>query len=251
MEAGAKLLIVTRPASQLEEILDLAHGRDVAVIRVDDGISAIQRLARYHRSRLHCEVLGITGSTGKTSTKDFVMAALCAERRVVGTAGNRNNELGVPLTVLGANADTEVLVVEMGMRGPGQISGLCEIAKPTLGLVTNVGASHIELLGSQDAIAEAKGELVRCLPANGAAFLNGDDEYSARIAETTSASVTRYGLSPACAVRAEDVELDGESRASFTLVSSAGTARLTLSRCTSASRLTPSPRVWRARRSQA
>jgi UDP-N-acetylmuramoyl-tripeptide--D-alanyl-D-alanine ligase len=228
INAGAKLIVITRAAEQAADLIELANGRDVAIVLVDDGLRAIQALAAYHRSRLHCEVLGITGSTGKTSTKDFVMAALSPSKRTVGTEGNRNNELGVPLTVLAANADTEVLVVEMGMRGMGQIAQLCEIARPTLGLLTNVGTSHIELLGSQDAVAEAKGELVRCLPATGVAFLNGDDEYSERIASTTAASVTLYGLSDDCAVRAEDIELDAESHATFTLVSASGRASVKL-----------------------
>ena len=228
IDAGAKLIIVSRTAEQVAELVDAAKRRDVAVVRVDDALRAIQDLATYHRSRLYCEVLGITGSTGKTSTKDFVMAALSAGKRAVGTQGNRNNELGVPLTVLAANADTEVLVVEMGMRGIGQIASLCAIARPTLGLLTNVGTSHIELLGSQDAVAQAKGELVRCLPASGVAFLNGDDDYSVRIASTTAAAITLYGLSEGCAVRAADIELDAESRATFTLVSSAGSASVKL-----------------------
>jgi UDP-N-acetylmuramoyl-tripeptide--D-alanyl-D-alanine ligase len=228
MDAGAKLIIVSRTAEQIAELIEVARRRDVAVVRVDDALGAIQALVTYHRSRLHCEVLGITGSTGKTSTKDFLMSVLSAGMRAIGTAGNRNNELGVPLTVLAASADTEVLVVEMGMRGIGQIAQLCEIARPTLGLLTNVGTSHIELLGSQDAVAEAKGELVRCLPRTGAAFLNGDDEYSSRIAATTAAPVIRYGLSEACDVRAEHIELDGESRASFTLTGAAGQARVAL-----------------------
>jgi UDP-N-acetylmuramoyl-tripeptide--D-alanyl-D-alanine ligase len=215
---GARVLLVTRPAEELAEALAQAAAHSVAVIRVDDALEALQELAAHHRSRLHCQVLGITGSTGKTTTKDFVTAALSMGKRVVATQGNRNNELGVPLTVLEATTSTEVLVVEMGMRGLGQIARLCEIARPTLGLVTNVGTSHIELLGSQDAVVEAKGELVRYLGSEAVVFLNGDDEHSAQIAETTSALVVLYGLSEACAVRAEDIELDAESRASFVLV---------------------------------
>lgn len=218
LEAGARVLLVTRPADEIGELIQAASAREAAVVRVADALRAIQDLARYHRSRLHCPVVGISGSTGKTTTKDFVTAALSRGKRVVSTQGNRNNELGVPLTVLAADASTDVLVVEMGMRGIGQIENLCQIARPTLGLLTNVGASHIEVLGSQEAIVQAKGELVRCLQANGAAFLNGDDEYSAQIAATAAVPVTLYGLSAGCAVRAEDIELDAESRASFTLV---------------------------------
>ena len=218
IDDGARALIVTRAADEIGELVEQAVSHDVAVVRVQDAVEALQALAAYHRSRLHCQVLGITGSTGKTTTKDFVTAALSAGKEVVSTQGNRNNEIGVPLTVLQAGSSTEVLVVEMGMRGLGQIARLCEIARPTMGLLTNVGTSHIELLGSQDAVAEAKGELIRCLGAQGVAFLNGDDQYSARIAESTAATVVCYGLSEGCDVRAEDIELDEESRASFMLV---------------------------------
>jgi UDP-N-acetylmuramoyl-tripeptide--D-alanyl-D-alanine ligase len=228
IDDGARVLVVTRAADVLAYVLRRATQRDVAVVRVDDALRAVASLAAYHRSRLHCAVLGITGSTGKTTTKDFVTSVLATSKRVVATFGNRNNELGVPLTVLQADNSTEVLVVEMGMRGMGQIAQLCQIAHPTMSLVTNVGTSHIELLGSQDAVARAKGELVACLAADGVAFLNGDDEYSAQIAATTVAPVVLYGLSEGCAVRAVDIELDAESRASFTLMSGAASARVSL-----------------------
>jgi UDP-N-acetylmuramoyl-tripeptide--D-alanyl-D-alanine ligase len=218
IDDGARAIIVSRPVEALTALLEKASARDVSIVHVDDALRAVQDLATYHRSRLHCDVLGITGSTGKTTTKDFVTAALSATKRVVATSANRNNELGVPLTVLEAGTAADVLVVEMGMRGLGQIERLCEIARPTMGLLTNVGTSHLELLGSLDAVAQAKGELVRCLGPDNAAFLNGDDEYSAQIATTTAAPVTLYGLSDDCAVRAEDIELDAESRPSFTLV---------------------------------
>jgi UDP-N-acetylmuramoyl-tripeptide--D-alanyl-D-alanine ligase len=228
VSGGARVLLVTRGAEELVDVSELAEAREVAIVRVADALKAVQDFATYHRSRLHCEVLGVTGSSGKTTTKDFVDAVLSTQLRVVSTQGNRNNELGVPLTILRAGAETDVLVVEMGMRGIGQIARLCEIAAPTLGLLTNIGTSHIELLGSQEAVADAKGELVRALPASGAAFLNGDDMYSDTIAGTSVAPVTLFGLSARCAVRAENVELDAESRASFDLVSPDATARVTL-----------------------
>jgi UDP-N-acetylmuramoyl-tripeptide--D-alanyl-D-alanine ligase len=228
VDAGARAIVVTQPAEELAELLAAATRRSVPVIRVKDALAALQELAKYHRSRLHCSVVGVTGSTGKTSTKDLVTAALAGSKRVVATQGNRNNELGVPLTVLSADASTEVLVVEMGMRGMGQIEELCRIARPTLGLVTNVGSSHVELLGSEENIASAKGELVRNLTDDGAAFLNGDDEYSRRIAESAHVPVTFYGLSDRCDVRAENVELDPESRPSFDLVSGEDAIRVAL-----------------------
>jgi len=229
IDNGARVLVVSRGEDEIEEALDLATRRGVAVVRVDDCVKAVQDLATYHRSRLHCAVVGVTGSTGKTTTKDFLDAVLRSTLRVVSTQGNQNNELGVPLTVLAAGADTDVLVVEMGMRGLGQISQLCAVARPTVALVTNVGVTHIALLGSQDAVASAKGELVRALGSDGAAFLNGDDAYSAAIAETSLAPVTYYGLSEDCTVRAENIKVDAESRAAFDLSSEEGSVRVSLS----------------------
>ena len=161
IERGARVLVVTLGEAELGGLDALTSGRDVAVVQVEDGVRALQDLAVYHRSRLHCAVVGITGSTGKTTTKDFVAAALATRLRVTATRENRNNELGVPLTVLEAGSETDVLVVEMGMRGPGQIAALCDVARPTHGSVTNIGQAHVELLGSVEAIVHAKGELVR------------------------------------------------------------------------------------------
>lgn len=229
ISAGARVLIVSRGDDELSGVLHHAVGREVAAIRVDDCAKALQELAAFHRSRLTCAVVGVTGSTGKTTTKDFLDSVLRSSMRVVSTQGNQNNELGVPMTVLRAGADTEALVVEMGMRGLGQIADLCAVARPTIGLVTNVGVTHIELLGTQDAVASAKGELVRALDAHGAAFLNGDDSFSPAIAETSLAPVTYYGLSERCTVRAEGIEVDTRSHASFELVTDEGRVRVSLS----------------------
>ncbi|MBS3957612.1 MAG: UDP-N-acetylmuramoyl-tripeptide--D-alanyl-D-alanine ligase [Clostridiales bacterium] len=218
VEAGARALIVTRPDADLAELMEAARRRGVAVVRVPDTLAAIQRLATFHRSRLFCPVIGVTGSTGKTTTKEYLVSVLGTCRKVVATAGNRNNELGVPLTVLEAGADTDVLVVEMAMRGTGEIAELARIASPTMGIVTNIGVSHIELLGSQEAIASAKGELIEAIPADGTVFLNGDDAFSSRLATKSSAPVVRYGLSEACEVRAEEITVDAASLAHFSLV---------------------------------
>lgn len=226
---GARALLVTRCAEELESVIESAARRGVAVVKVPDALTAIQRLASYHRDRLFCPVLGVTGSTGKTTTKEFLTAVLSTRFKVVATRGNRNNELGVPLTVMDAGADTDVLVVEMAMRGPGQIGGLCEIARPSLGLVTNVGTSHIELLGTQEEIASAKAELVRYIPEDGVNFLNGDDAFTATIALSSQAPVIRYGLGEECDVRAKDIEMDAESLASFDLVTVEARIRVALS----------------------
>lgn len=227
LAAGARLAIVTADGA-VDSAIEAAQRRRAAIVRVTDAGRALQALAAWHRSRLHCAVIGVTGSSGKTTTKDFLSSVLGGAMRVVSTEGNRNNEIGVPLTVLKAGSDTDALVVEMGMRGLGQIAELALIARPTMGLVTNVGTSHIELLGSQASIADAKGELVASVPADGAVFLNGDDDYSESLAARASARVTTYGLSDECDVRALCVELDDESRASFELSAPQGVTSIAL-----------------------
>lgn len=155
---------------------------DVPVIVVDDTVRAFSKIAAFWRSKLTGTVIGLTGSTGKTTTKNLVRDVLAAAGSVVATLANQNNELGVPRTLLNADADTNAVVVEMGMRGAGQITELCEIAKPNWGLVTNVGESHIELLGSREAIAHAKAELLAALPESGGiAFVNAADEFAVAV----------------------------------------------------------------------
>lgn len=225
---GARCLLVTVQNDEMRPAIERALQRGVAVVRVPDALAAVQQLAVHHRSRLFCPVIGVTGSTGKTTTKDFIRSVLGVGRRVVATSGNRNNELGVPLTVMQAGADTDVLVVEMAMRGIGQIRDLALIARPTAGLITNIGTSHIELLGTQDAIAQAKGELVASVGAEGVVFLNGDDGYSQRLAGMTDARIVLYGLTDASDPRAEAIETDSESMPSFDLIIRDARRRITL-----------------------
>ena len=228
MERGARTLIVTAAAGTLAEQLEIARERDVTVVRVRDALLAVQALASFHRSRLFCPVIGVTGSTGKTTTKDFISNVVSQDYRVVATEGNQNNELGVPLTILRAGADTDVLIVEMAMRGQGEIAELARIAEPTAGLVTNVGTSHIERLGSQEAIARAKGELVEAVASEGRVFLNGDDAFSAHLAELSSAEVVTYGLSEACNLRADEITTDEASLPRFTLITPIGSREVRL-----------------------
>jgi len=228
LAAGARVAVVSRWDDEMAEALAGPRVGETAVVRVDDAEAALRALASYHRSRLHCPVVGITGSTGKTTTKDFLAAALPPRFRVVATKGNRNNELGVPLTVLEAGADTDVLIVEMGMRGSGQISGLCEVVRPTLGLVTNIGQTHMEVMGSQDAIVAAKGELVRCVPPEGMVFLNGDDSLSRTLKDVSAAPVTWYGTGESVDVRAHDIDVDDDGHPTVTLSAGDESARVRL-----------------------
>ena len=130
------------------------------VISADDPLAALQSLARAWRRELGTRVIAITGSTGKTSTKDLLAAMLASDRRVVASEQNLNTEIGVPLTILGAPRGTDVLVLEMAMRGSGQIAELAEIAEPDVGVIVNVGPVHLELLGTVEAVAAAKAELI-------------------------------------------------------------------------------------------
>lgn len=171
---GACVVLIEDTLSENARVLAKEMG--AAIIEVSNTQSALTDLARSWRSHLRGKVIGITGSTGKTTTKELIKNVLQTTYSVVATEGNQNNELGVPVTLLSADPDTDYVVVEMGMRGTGQIAELCEFVKPDWGLITNVGESHIELLGSRENIARAKAELLECVPAQvGIAYLNADD----------------------------------------------------------------------------
>jgi len=223
--AGARVAVVSRFDEQSADALKDAA---LAVVLVPDTAAALAALATHHRSTLRCPVIGITGSTGKTSTKDFLVAALGPERAVVATRGNRNNELGVPLTVLEAGPTTGVLVVEMGMRAEREIETLCSIARPSAGIVTNIGQTHLETLGTQEAIVRAKGELVACIPPAGRVFLNGDDAWSRSLQERSASPVTWYGMDAGADVRATAVTVDELGRASFALTAGGEEAHVAL-----------------------
>ena len=158
-----------------------------AVLVADDPLAALQRLATAWRRALGAKVIGVPGSTGQTSTKDLLAGMLRPQRRTVATPQNLNTEIGLPLTVLGAPADTEVLVLEMAMRGRGQIAELAQIAEPDVGVVTNVGPVHLELLGSLEAIADEKLSLVAALPPGGTAVV--PEEYVGRVPDGVRAVV--------------------------------------------------------------
>jgi UDP-N-acetylmuramoyl-tripeptide--D-alanyl-D-alanine ligase len=142
-----------------------------AILAADDPVAALGRLARAWRRELGARVIGVTGSTGKTSTKDLLAGLLAGERRTIKSRGNYNTEIGLPLELLGAPPETEVLVLEMGMRGAGQIAELAAIAEPDIGVIVNVGPVHLELLGTVEAVATAKAELIAALPPGGTAVV--------------------------------------------------------------------------------
>ncbi len=223
--AGACIVLVMEPLP--DPVLRLAREMGAAVLEVADTHNAVVDLATQWRKRLHARVIALTGSTGKTTTKNLIRDVLATKYNTVATKANQNNELGVPNTILSANPETEYIVVEMGMRGLRQIEALCSYVEPDAALITNVGTSHMELLGSQENIARAKGEIVAALPqATGRAFLNAHDEWSAFIVKETQAlerdvSIAYYDGSgdadPLSIVWATDIVLDGEGRPHFTL----------------------------------
>lgn len=185
------------------------------LVVVENTRTALLRVAERDRAEREYAVVGITGSTGKTSTKDFTASVLAATHRVHASPGSYNTEVGLPLTLLEAPDDVDVVVCEMGSRGPGQITELARIARPALGVVTNVGPSHLESFGTRESVADAKAELVEALPEDGTAVLNADDPIVRSFADRTNARVVRYGLAEDADVRGIDIELDRLGRASF------------------------------------
>ena len=201
-------------------------------ILVDDAAVALGRLAHAVLRMLpEVLVIGITGSSGKTSTKDLVAALLEPLGPTVAPTGSFNNEIGHPYTVLRADERTRFLVLELSARGTGHISYLAGIAPPRIGAVLNVGTAHLGEFGSREAIAQAKGELIDALPpavAGGVAILNIDDPVVAQMAVRTDARIVGVGESAAASVRAEGIDLDPFGRASFTLAAAGATARVSL-----------------------
>jgi UDP-N-acetylmuramoyl-tripeptide--D-alanyl-D-alanine ligase len=174
----------------------------VPVLGVEDTTRALGELARGHRRGFEGPLIGITGSSGKTTTKDLCAAALGAERSCLRTRGNLNNEFGVPLTLLSREPEHRVAVIELGMNHRGEIARLAEIAEPSIGLITNIGTAHIEFLGSAEAIADEKGDLFAALPADGIAVVNLEDPAVVAQAERSPARKLGYGFSPKADVRA-------------------------------------------------
>lgn len=178
---------------------------EVAVLAVRDTTRALGDLAAGHRTRHRGPVVGITGSNGKTTTKEMCAAILAVEGPCLKTAGNLNNQFGLPLTLLRRERTHESLVVELGTNHPGEIARLAEIARPGVGVITNVGTAHIEFLGSREGIAREKGALLEALPADGVAVCNGDDRLVLSQIGRTRARVVRFGLGADADVLAEDV----------------------------------------------
>lgn len=218
---GAGLIICTRMPS--DNVRAVAGEFDCPLLVVDDGIEALERIAGLWRDKLRALVIGVTGSTGKTSTKDFLRSVFSQRFKTVATQGNQNNEIGVPATILSADLDTEILIVEMGMRGLHQIEYLCSFAKPGAAVITNIGVSHMELLGTRENIARAKAELLAALPPTGFAILNADDEFTPMLerfgaVEEHGVAVRTYGLAKDASLHAENITFNEDACAFFDVV---------------------------------
>ncbi|MFJ3493895.1 UDP-N-acetylmuramoyl-tripeptide--D-alanyl-D-alanine ligase [Streptomyces sp. NPDC086091] len=215
VETGAAAVLASRPVG-------------VPAIVVDDVQSALGALARHVVERLGATLVALTGSAGKTSTKDLIAQVLRRKAPTVFTPGSLNNEIGLPLTALTATEETRFLVLEMGARGIGHIRYLTGLTPPRIGLVLNVGSAHIGEFGGREQIARAKGELVEALPEDGTAVLNADDPLVRAMAARTKAKVLLFGESDEADVRAENVRLTDSGQPSFRLHTPSGCSDVTM-----------------------
>jgi UDP-N-acetylmuramoyl-tripeptide--D-alanyl-D-alanine ligase len=218
---GASLALIQREVSAKYPVLDLRSGifEDPAselvlpfCLRVQDTLKSLQEAARFWRHKLDVQVIGITGSVGKTTTKEVVAEVLSRRYRTLKNPGNLNNEIGLPLTLLQLTEGHQIAVLEMGFYVLGEIEFLCNLASPMIGVVTNIGTVHAERAGSQEAIAQGKAELIQALPENGYAILNYDDPRVRAMEKQTQAKVFFYGLNPEAHLWADEVKglgLDG------------------------------------------
>ncbi|MET8038873.1 UDP-N-acetylmuramoyl-tripeptide--D-alanyl-D-alanine ligase [Streptomyces sp. NPDC005345] len=213
--AGAVALLASRPVG-------------VPAIVVDDVQAALGALARHVVERLGAILVALTGSAGKTSTKDLIAQVLRTKAPTVFTPGSLNNEIGLPLTALSATEETRFLVLEMGARGIGHIRYLTGLTPPKIGLVLNVGSAHIGEFGGREQIAQAKGEMVEGLPEEGAAILNADDPLVRAMASRTKARVILFGESDEADVRAENVHLTENGQPAFSLRTPSGCSDVTM-----------------------
>jgi len=201
LERGAVAALVARPPA--------VGQADAGIILVENTVQALGRLAAHYRQRFDLTVIGITGSVGKTSTKDMTAGVLSQRFSVLKSEGNLNTDIGLPLTLFRLRPGHQVAVLEMAMRGLGEIAYLCRIARPRVGIVTTVGETHLELLGSLENIARAKGELVEALPEEGVAVLNGDNPWTRAMGARFAGRTIFFGEGENNAVRATDIRVAG------------------------------------------
>jgi UDP-N-acetylmuramoyl-tripeptide--D-alanyl-D-alanine ligase len=215
---GASFALIQRDVDASFRALDLRAGLNADSIpelssplclRVENTVSALQQIARFWRRTLDLRVIGITGSVGKSTTKELVAEVLSQRYRTLKSPGNMNNEIGLPLSILRLSSGYQRAVLEMGFYVPGEIALLCDLALPQVGVVTNIGTVHAERAGSQENIFLGKSELIQSLPEDGVAILNFDDPWVRKMEEKTRAQVFFYGLSSEADLWADNVEGQG------------------------------------------
>ncbi len=215
---GASGALVSKKAKDLVKFKVKLYD-ECFLVNVDDTLIALQNLARYYRKESGVKVVGVTGSTGKTTTKDYIKSVLSQKFNTAAAPGNFNNEIGLPLSLLNFPDSSEVLVLELAMRALGEIEELAAIAEPEVGVVTCIGLAHYERLGSQERIAQAKAELLQSLPSEGFAIIPADDRFSDYLEDSTRAKVFKFGINSSKAfIRAEQIELDSLACPEFTLI---------------------------------
>ncbi|NPV71617.1 MAG: UDP-N-acetylmuramoyl-tripeptide--D-alanyl-D-alanine ligase [Firmicutes bacterium] len=218
LRAGAAGAVVSRPVT-----VPAAHGGAYAIIQVEDALKALGMLAAEHRSRFGGLVVGVTGSVGKTSTKEMIASVLSTRFSVLKPEGNMNTEIGVPLTAFRLSGEYDAAVFELAMRLRGEIAWLAGIVRPRIGVITNISETHLERLGTRENIALAKAELLEALPPDGCAVLNGDNEWIRKVSARANCDRVFYGMGTGSDVSATDVSVSIEGTR-FTLRSPAGAA---------------------------
>jgi UDP-N-acetylmuramoyl-tripeptide--D-alanyl-D-alanine ligase len=212
---GAQAVLIEKDIETDAPIVDVQNGTlpsdlpsfdQPIAIKVGNTLETLQKIAAFWRKKLNIRVIGITGSVGKSTTKELVAEVLSQKYRTVKNIGNLNNEIGLPLSILRMTESHQRAVLEMGFYVPGEIKLLCEIADPITGIITNIGTVHAERAGSIQAIAQGKAELIEYLPSNGTAILNYDDPWVRPMAEKTNARVLFYGLNPEAHLWADQIE---------------------------------------------
>ncbi|HKM39755.1 MAG TPA: UDP-N-acetylmuramoyl-tripeptide--D-alanyl-D-alanine ligase [bacterium] len=221
LSQAAAAALVTRP-------VDCICPPGKSIILVADTSQALLELGAWYRRQFLVRTVAITGSTGKTTTKDLIAKVLMKRWRTLKSPGNLNTEIGLPLTLFNLGQDHEMAVLELAMRGPGQIRQLAEVARPEVGVITNIGVAHLGVLGTRANIARAKGELLEILPAQGIAVLNGDDLYLRRQSSRCRCSVIYFGLKGDADMRGFDISREGMAGISFTVDGLCGRGRVQL-----------------------
>jgi UDP-N-acetylmuramoyl-tripeptide--D-alanyl-D-alanine ligase len=228
---GNEFVAAAHAAGAAGAVVDAPQSTPLSQVIVAESLAALTRAAQHWRGRFGIPVIAVAGSNGKTSTKEMTAAILAQAGAFLATRGNLNNHIGVPLTLLRLGPEHRFAVIEMGANQTGDVAALVELAAPSIGLITNAGAEHLEGFGSLEGVARAEGEVIEALPASGTAVINADDPYAPLWRAMTRAQVVGFGMGEAAAWRALDVHCDVDAQGfstRFTIASPQGRASVTL-----------------------